>query len=227
MFLEDKRRVKYSFCRWSLENAKYSGQRRGWMMTVQSRQTKVLVALLVSIITGALVLNALGYNPPSAGAFCLSRYYRLAPVEKAIICETAQYRGRWRRVEIFCGQTGNGEQNRPAADARDVQTDPSSALSGGENTPCHFVIYNNRSGRDGYIEATEYWKKQWSVNRQSDGVMQPALGDALTVFICLVTDEKTNRPTDFQVKRAEALVEELCRRFNIWPESVHYPDTWR
>lgn len=188
-------------------------------MTVQSRQTKVLVALLVSIVTGALVLNALGYNPPSAGAFCLSRYYRLAPVEKAVVCETAQYRGRWRRVEIFCSQTDReGLAGRP---------DPSSGVGGGEDATCHFVIYNGRSGQDGCIEATEYWKKQWSVNRQSDDGVQPALGDALTVFICLVTDGKIDRPTDFQVKRAEALVEELCRRFNIWPESVHYPDTWR
>ena len=196
-------------------------------MTVQSRQTKVLVALLVSIITGALVLNALGYNPPSAGAFCLSRYYRLAPVEKAVICEAAQYRGRWRRVEIFCSQTGHGGQVQPVTDGRAVQTDSSSDAGGGEYDACHFIILIGRSGQDGYIEATEYWKKQWSVNRQSDDGVQPALGDALTVFICLATDGKIDRPTDFQVKRAEALVEELCRRFNIWPESVHYPDTWR
>jgi len=204
-------------------------------MTVQSRQTKVLVALLVSIITGALVLNALGYNPPSAGAFCLSRYYRLAPVEKAVICEAAQYRGRWRRVEIFCSQTGRdglarqtyGGQEQPVTDVRAGGTDSSSGVGGGENADCHFVIHNGRSGQDGGIEATEYWKKQWSVNRQSDEGVQPALGDALTVFICLVTDGKIDRPTDFQVKRAEALVEELCGRFNIWPESVHYPDTWR
>ena len=197
-------------------------------MTVQSRQTKVLVALLVSIITGALVLNALGYNPPSAGAFCLSRYYRLAPVEKAVICETAQYRGRWRRVEIFCSRTGRDGQVSPIADlVRTGQTDLSSGVGGGEDTNYHFVIYNGRSGQDGCIEATEYWKKQWSVNRQSDEGVQPALGDALTVFICLVTDGKIDRPTDFQVKRAEALVEELCKRFNIWPESVHYPETWR
>lgn len=196
-------------------------------MTVQSRQTTVLVALLVSIITGALVLNALGYNPPSAGAFCLSRYYRLAPVEKAVICETSQYRGRWRRVEIFCSQIARDHQVQLVADGRTGQTDSESIASGGQDNTCHFVIYNGRSGEDGCIEATEYWKKQWSVNRQSDKGVQPALGDALTIFICLVTDGKIDRPTDFQVKRAEALVEELCKRFNIWPESVHYPDTWR
>lgn len=196
-------------------------------MTVQSRQTKVLVALLVSIITGALVLNALGYNPPSAGAFCLSRYYRLAPVEKSVICEAAQDRGRWRRVEIFCSQASRGGQVQLVAGERSGESDSSSNARSGEYDACHFTIHNGRSEQDGRIEATEYWKKQWSVNRQSGDGMQPALGDALTVFIRLVTDGKIDRPTDFQVKRAEALVEELCRRFNIWPESVHYPDTWR
>jgi hypothetical protein len=191
------------------------------MMAVQSRQTKVLVALLASIIAGALVLNALGYNPPSAGAFCLSRYYRLAPVEKAVACEAATYRGRWRRIEIFCtaepregpGGQASGGQERRTADGVDANY--------------HFVIYNGRSGRDGYIEATEYWKKQWSVIPPSHDGIQPDRGDALTIFIFLVTDGKTDRATDFQVKRSEALVEELCRRFDIRPESIHYPDSWR
>lgn len=182
-------------------------------MTAQSRQTKVLVALLVSIITGALILNALGYNPPSAGAFCLSRYYRLAPVEKSVVCEAAQHRGRWRRIEIYCS----------ASSAEQAE----GGVPGGLQSNCHFVIWNGRARRDGQIDATEHWKTQRSVNRQAHNNMQPELGDALTIFICLVTDGETDRPTDFQVKRAEALVEELCRRFNIWPESVRYPDARR
>ncbi|UCC97948.1 MAG: N-acetylmuramoyl-L-alanine amidase [Phycisphaerales bacterium] len=196
------------------------------MMTAQSRQTTVLVALLVSIITGALILNALGYNPPSAGAFCLSRYYRLAPVEKSVVCETAQYRGRWRRIEIYCG--GSSEEQAKGGVLAGVK--PAESLNdalGGVQGNCHFVIWNGRAGRDGQIDATQHWKNQRSVNRQTHNDMQPALGDALTVFICLVTNRETDRPTDFQVKRAEALVEELCRRFNIWPESVRYPDARR
>jgi hypothetical protein len=191
------------------------------MMTVQSRQTKVLVALLVSIITGALILNALGYNPPSAGAFCLSRYYRLAPVEKSIVCDAAQHRGRWRRIEIYCS-SGPLEQAKEAV--------PDGALNdtaGDLRNRCHFVIWNGGAGRDGQIDATDYWRDQRSVSRQMHGDMQPALGEALTIFVCLLTDDETDRPTDFQVKRAEALVEELCRRFNIWPESVRYPDARR
>lgn len=184
-------------------------------MTVQSRETKVLVALLASIIAGALVLNAMGYNPPSAGAFCLSRYNRLAPVEKAVVCETPLDRGRWRRIEIFCSGGGTPESTQVTLRA------------GVAESKCHFVIYNGRSEQDGQIEATRYWKNQWSVSRQGSKDAQPALADALTIFVCLTTDSQTDRATDFQIKRAEALVEELCRRFNIWPESVHYPDTWQ
>jgi hypothetical protein len=179
------------------------------MMAAQSRQTKVLVALLASIIAGALVLNALGYNPPSAGAFCLSRYYRLAPVENAVVSDAPQYQGRWRRIEIFCSAAALQRPSRAAP------------------ANYHFVIYNGRSGRDGYIEASERWKKQQSVNPRSRAEMQPDRADALTIFICLVTDGKTGRATDFQVKRTETLVEELCRRFDIRPASVHYPDSWQ
>lgn len=193
-------------------------------MAAQSRQTKVLVALLVSIIAGALILNALGYNPPAAGAFCLSRYYRLAPVEKAVVCEAAQDRGRWRRVEIFCHGGRVAEQT---GDVVPPGAEPAELRNGTTESNYHFVIHNGRTGYDGQIEATEYWKRQWSVNRQANKDMQPALADALTIFVCLATDSETDRATDFQIKRAEALVEELCRRFNIWPESIHYPDTWQ
>lgn len=193
-------------------------------MGAQSRQTKVLVALLVSIIAGALVLNALGYNPPSAGAFCLSRYNRLAPVEKAVVCEAAQDRGRWRRVEMFCSRGGAAEQT---ADVVPPGAEPAELRSGDTENNCHFVIHNGRTGHDGQIEATEYWKRQWSVIRQADKDMQPTLADALTILVCLTTDSETDRATDFQIKRAEALVEELCKRFNISLESIHYPDTWQ
>jgi hypothetical protein len=197
------------------------------MMTAQSRQTKVLVALLVSIAVGTLILNALGYNPPSAGAFCLSRYYRLAPVEKAVICDAAQYRGRWRRIEIYCSGGSSEEQTRGGAYERVGPLDPLSSVCDSEGLNCHFVIFNGRTGEDGEIQPTEKWKRQCSVNHQSRSDRQPALADALTIFICIVTDGKIDRPTDFQMKRSEALVEELCRRFNVWPESILYPDVWR
>ncbi|MEK7996261.1 MAG: hypothetical protein AAB403_20870, partial [Planctomycetota bacterium] len=146
-----------------------------------------------------------------------------APVEKAVVCEAAQDRGRWRRIEIFCR---GGSVAEPTRDVAPTGAEPADRPNGAAGSDCHFVIYNGRTGYDGQIEATEYWKRQWSVNRQANKDVQPALADALTIFVCLATDSETDRATDFQIKRAEALVEELCRRFNIWPESIHYPDTW-
>ncbi len=51
-------------------------------MSDQSRVAKVLAALLVSMTTGAVVLMALGNNPPSAGAFCLQAIIVLARLKK-------------------------------------------------------------------------------------------------------------------------------------------------
>ena len=193
-------------------------------MGEQSRQTTVLVALLVSIIAGALVLNAMGYNPPAAGAFCLSRYYSLAPVEKAVICEAVQDHGRWKRVEIFCSGGRAWEQT---AELVPPDAEPAELGRCDVENICHFVIHNGRTGEDGQIDPTEHWKRQWSVNRQANNDAQSAPVDALTIFVCLTTDSEVDRATDFQIKRAESLVEELCRRFNISLDSIHYPDTWQ
>jgi len=197
------------------------------MMAVQSRQTKVLVALLASIIAGALVLNALGYNPPSAGAFCLSRYYRLEPVEKTIISQAAQYRARWKRIEIFYSDSGSQEQTKDAAREGVGQLDSANSVPVAQDVDCHFVICNGQAGYDGQIRATEKWQRQSSVSRPSYDGTRPAVQDAKTIFICIVTNGKTAYPTDFQIKRSEALVEELCRRFDIQPASVLYPNTSR
>ncbi|MCK4821571.1 hypothetical protein KA005_37740, partial [bacterium] len=52
-------------------------------MPNQVRVAKVLATLLTSMTIGAIVLMALGHNPPSAGPFSLWTYYRLDPVKKA------------------------------------------------------------------------------------------------------------------------------------------------
>ena len=51
-------------------------------MPNQARVAKVLAALLASMTTGAIVLMALGHNPPSAGPFSLWTYCSLDPVKK-------------------------------------------------------------------------------------------------------------------------------------------------
>ena len=82
---------------------------------------------------------------------------------------------------------------------------------------CHFVICNGRVGHDGQIEPTEKWQYQSLVEHYSKQ----------TIRICVIVDDKAKIPTDFQIKRAEALVEKLCRKFNIQPESIRYPDDWQ
>jgi hypothetical protein len=199
-------------------------------MTTHSRETKVLVVLGVSITLGAIILNALGHNPPSAGAFCLSRYYRLGSVKKSILSRTDQSQGRWGRIEIYVivpesgniksafggsSDVGGDEHINPVREQNEkVSPDRDTAYNG---INCHFVICNGRVGHDGQILPTEKWQRQSSVIHYSKQ----------TIRICVIVDDKAKTPTDFQIKRTEALVEELCRKFNIQPESIRYPDDWR
>ncbi|MFZ2149314.1 MAG: hypothetical protein WAV28_19050 [Sedimentisphaerales bacterium] len=193
------------------------------VMTTHSRETKVLVILGVSIIFGAIILNALGHNPPSAGAFCLSRYYRLGSVKKAILSRADQLPGRWSRIEIYYSGTESGNIESAFGRSSDVGghehinpvRDTKEKVSNIVN--CHFVICNGRVGHDGQIEPTEKWQQQSSIVHCSKQ----------TIRIYVIVDDKAKTPTDFQIKRTEALIEELCRKFNIQPESIRYPADWQ
>ncbi len=192
-------------------------------MTNHSRETKVLVVLGVSIILAAIILNALGHNPPSAGAFCLSRYYRLGSVKKAIRSQADQLPGRWSRIEIYYNGTESGNIESAFGKSSDVDAeeninpvrDTKEKVSNGVN--CHFIICNGRVGHDGQIQPTEKWQQQSLVSHYSKQ----------TIRICVIVDDKAKTPTDFQIKRTEALVEELCRKFHIQPESIRYPADWQ
>lgn len=182
-------------------------------MSDQPRVAKVLVALLVSMTVGAVVLMALGNNPPSAGPFCLSSYYRLDPVEEAVSCRAAQSENRWNRIEIYYSGTkaGNIEQLASLgglADAGDIN--------------CHFVICNGLGDEDGHIQKTEKWQKQWSIIPG-----RTWYGSSQTIRICVVGDADRATCTDFQVKRVDALINALQRKFNIRQESVYYPNHWQ
>ncbi len=178
-------------------------------MSVQSREAKVFAALLISMTAGAIVLMALGNNPPSAGAFCLSLYYRLEPVEKAISSRAAQSPGRWNRIEIYYSGTKAGNIEQLAS---------LSGLASPEDIDCHFVICNGLGGSDGQIQSTEKWQRQWSVIPT-----QTRHGSGQTIRICIIAAGKTDRPTNCQIKRTEALVEALYRKFDIQRESICYP----
>ena len=175
-------------------------------MLVRSRQTKVLAALLVSIAVGAIILKALGKNPPSAGAFCLSGYYGLDPIEKSILSQATQYQGFWSHIVIY------------------------NSASHIEIFNCHFIVCNGRAGQDGQILPTENWQRQRPIIPQPNSILDTRYSKPVSgqiIYIAVIADDKTARPTDFQIKRTEALVEGLSRMFNIPPESIHYPDNWQ
>lgn len=182
-------------------------------MSNQPRVAKVLAALLVSMTLGAIVLMALGNNPPSAGPFCLSSYYRLDPVEKAISSQATQSHYRWNCIEIYYSNTKAGNLEQLAS---------LSGLANPEDINYHFVICNGLGADDGQIQPTEKWQKQWSIVPG-----QTWYGSSQTIRVCVIADGKTTRPTNLQVKRIEALVETLSRRFNIQPQYIYYPSNWQ
>jgi hypothetical protein len=172
-------------------------------MSNQPRVVKVLAALLISMTVGAFVLMALGNNPPSAGPFCLSAYYRLGSVDYAVQSNACQTPQRWNRIEIFFSGTNRGSLQQPA---------------GAVDMNCHFVLCNGSGGRDGDIQPSEQWQKQWSL--KSTRTWQ---GSEKTIRICLIGDGMSTPPTDSQLKRLEMLLEALCRKFGISADSVYLP----
>lgn len=180
-------------------------------MSVQPRNARVFAALFISMTAGAIVLMVLGSNPPSAGAFCLSRYNHLDPVENAISSRADQSPGYFSCIEIYYSGTKSGIIQQ--------STSPSK-LSCTEDINCHFVISNGVDGNDGQIKSTEKWQRQHSI------ISDQTWCGKQTIRICIITNGKTTCPTDFQRKRVAELVELLCRKFEIMPESVHYPKGW-
>jgi len=183
------------------------------VMSGKPRTEKVFAALLVSITAGAIILMALSNNPPSAGPFNLSAYYRLDPVEQAIRSRAAQFPQRWNRIEAYYSGTKAGNIEQLSALA---------GLANPEDISCHFCICNGLGGDDGQIQATAKWQRQWSIIPGKRWY-----GTGQTIRICIVADGDTAPATDFQVKRTEALIEVLSRRFDIPAESIYYPAGWR
>ena len=52
------------------------------------------------------------------------------------------------------------------------------------------------------------------------------IGTDQTIRICIIADNKTTRPTDFQIKRTQALIEALYRKFDIPADAIYYPKDW-
>lgn len=168
-----------------------------------------MTALLVSMTTGAIVLMVLGNNPPSAGPFCLSTYYRLDSVDHVMRSQACQSPNRWNSIEIFFSGTKGGSVRHLAA---------VTGLPRPGDLNCHFIICNGIGAGDGEIEATEKWQKQWSV-RPGDTWQ----GSEQTIRVCLVGNGVSALPTDYQLKRLEMLLEALCRKFHISADYVYLP----
>jgi len=192
-------------------------------MTAQSRQTKVLVTLLVSIIVCTIILNMLGHNPPSAGAFCLSEYYRLVPVDKLVSSRDAVRLGYWMGIEIYFSEYKTNNRSVSGPNLRMELNN----ISSQEGNSCHFIIHNGITGRDGQIEPTVKWNKQLPADRSEAGNIQHARDNVQTIYVCVAMNGQSTQPTNFQIKRAQVLIDELCREFNIDSESVLYPNSWQ
>jgi len=178
-------------------------------MPNQPRVLKVLETLLVSMTTGAIFLMALGHNPPSAGPFSLWTYYRLDSVKKAISSRADQSLDRWNRIEIYYSGTKAGNIEQLAS---------LSGLSSPEDINCHFFLCNGLGGSDGQIQSTEKWQRQWSAIPS-----RAWYGSGQTIRICIIADGTTAPPTDYQISRLQLLVNALCKKFDIRPESISYP----
>jgi len=178
-------------------------------MPNQARVAKVLATLLASMTTGAIILMALGHNPPSAGPFSLWTYYSLDPVNKAISSRSVQNNDSWDSIKIYYSGTKTGNIEQLAS---------LTGLSSPEDINCHFCIYNGFGGRDGQIQTTKKWQKESLVN-SADGNK--------TIRICIIADGKTKHPTDCQLKRIQVLVEALCKKYHIQFGSIEYPGEWR
>jgi hypothetical protein len=181
-------------------------------MIIQTRNTKVFVSALISILAGLIILQSLDTNPPLADAFSLSDYYDLEPIEDVITSRTQQFRDRWSRINIVYSQTKAGDIDQLCS---------LSGLANPEDINYHFVICNGFGGANGLIQPTEKWQRQWSITLTPD--MNVGMR---AIRICIICDGKETPPTEFQIRRTEELLEQLSRKFNIQPEAITYPENW-
>ena len=196
-------------------------------MTAQSRQTKVLVTLLASIIVCTAILNMLGHNPPSAGAFCLSQYYRLVPVDKLVSSRDGRRLGYWMGIEIYFSECKANNRAVSGSNLRIQKLGFSSSISNQEKNSCHFIIHNGFDGHDGQIEPTVKWNKQLPADRSVENKRHQNGHNVQAIYLCVALNSQSTQPTNFQIKRVQVLIDKLCREFNINSESVIYPNSWQ
>lgn len=162
---------------------------------------------------GAIVLLALDSRPLPAGAFSLASYQRLNDIEEMIRVRAPLAADRWNRIEVYYSRTTGGDLAQLAA---------LSGLANAKDVNFHFAIYNGRGGENGRIESTQRWLQQFSCIPGGSWY-----GSGTTIRICVVGDGQKTAPTDCQLKRTAALVEELSYKFGIAPANIRYPANWQ
>lgn len=176
-------------------------------MAVHNRNVTVLFSLIASMTIGALVLMALDDNGPRAGAYSLSSYLRLDPVEE-VVRNTVQAEPMvWSQIEVVYSYTGGGNAEELAL---------LTGLGDGGPAEFHFVVCNGNGGDDGAVQAAELWQKQ----RYCDG--KPEI-----IRVCVISDDQNEALTESQRQRTGALVESLSRTFDVSPRYIHYPFDWQ
>ncbi|MDO8301638.1 MAG: N-acetylmuramoyl-L-alanine amidase, partial [Sedimentisphaerales bacterium] len=152
-------------------------------------------------------------RPLPAGAFSLASYQRLNDITDVIAARSILVPDRWNCIEIYYSRTTGGNLTQLAS---------LSGLTNARDVNFHFVVYNGRGGNEGQIQSTERWLQQFSCIPGGSWY-----GTGSTIRICIVGDGKKIMPTDCQLKRTAALIEELSRKFNIAPKNIRYPSNWQ
>ncbi len=156
---------------------------------------------------GALVLMALDHQGPSAGAYSLSSYLRLDPVEEVVRNTVRAEAADWGRIEVVYSYTSGGNAEELAL---------LTALGDGGPSEFHFVVCNGHGGNDGQVQAGTYWQNQQMCSSRSE-----------TIRVCVISDAQGDGLTDSQRQRTGALVESLSRTFDINPGRIRYPIDWQ
>jgi hypothetical protein len=191
-------------------------------MSNQPRAAKILICLVVSMTAVAAVLMVLDHQSISAGAFSLASYSSLGPIADIIATrELARAdsprgdhaaTGRWNKIEVFYSNTKGGNINQLAS---------LNGLTSAEDLNFHFLVCNSLGAIDGQIQPTDKWLNQWSA--LPGGVWY---GSSTTIRICVI-NEGENPASDYQISRAEELIQALSRKFNINTSNITYPKDWQ
>lgn len=176
----------------------------------QPRRTKVFAAALISIVITAVALESLNSSPVPAGAFSLSEYYRLSPIETLISSNIMEKSRSWNSIEISYIGTKKAI-NSPLSQ---------SGLVNYNFRDYHFIVCSRFIGGNGQIKVTENWEKQLPAPPGQ------RWGDEQTIQIGIIADSKITFPTDFQIKRVESLAKRLSEKFGIQVKSIYYHDYW-